>query len=230
MNQTLNLALVVGGPLVIVAVVAGVRWLVDRDAARLGGRLHRWGFWAAIGPYALLAAVMTLSMVVEPAAYDLPAVLAGAVLFAGLPLGAWAWQRGGGRGLGIAISAAVAALCALALAVVVDPQTWAAIQEGGLPIVSILALAVGAAAAVWGRRSPVPAGIALVIAGTVPLGMCVLGSAAADVVLVEMFAPMPMFALLGLAYLAAGRLEHAGPLPPRTGDVPPRVTGTTMTA
>ncbi len=36
MNATLNLAIVFLGPLVVVAAVALIRWLVDRDTAALG--------------------------------------------------------------------------------------------------------------------------------------------------------------------------------------------------
>ena len=103
---------------------------------------------------------------------------------------------------------AVAGLCVLALAVTVAPEYWRGIQEGGFPLAGVLALAVGASAAVWGRRAPIPAGIALLVAGLVPLGTALVASAAADVVLVEMFAPMPMFAVLGLAYVVGDRLER----------------------
>lgn len=208
MNATLNLLIVLLGPLVAVSLVAAVRWLVDRDTAALGGRLRRWGFWATIGSYGFFAAVMTASMVVEGEYYVLAAALASAAMFAGLPLGTWAWLRAGGRGLPATVSVAVAGLCALALAVMTAPQFWGDIQEGGFPLASVVALAIGASAAVWGRRAPVPAGVGLLVAGIVPLGTCLIASAAADVVLVEMFAAMPMFAALGGVLLAATWLEH----------------------
>lgn len=208
MNATLNLAIVFLGPVMVVAAVALIRWLVDRDTAALGDRLRRWGFWATIAPYGFFASVMTLSMALQGEYYPFASALAAAALFVGLPLGSWAWQRVGGRGLPTAVSVAVAGLCVLALAVTVAPEYWRGIQEGGFPLAGVLALAVGASAAVWGRRAPIPAGIALLVAGLVPLGTALVASAAADVVLVEMFAPMPMFAVLGLAYVVGDRLER----------------------
>lgn len=208
MNATLNLAIVFAGPLVVTTVVAVVLWLVHRDTLRLGSRLRRWDFWATLVPYALFASVMSLSMAVQGDDYPLATAVASVVIFAGLPLGAWAWLRFGGRGLPAAVYAAVAGLCGLAIAVSVDPQRWWDIQNGGYPLASVLALAVGAAAAVWGRQTPVAGGVTLIVAGLVPLGMCLIASAAADEVLQEMFIPMPMFALLGVAYLVASRLER----------------------
>jgi hypothetical protein len=208
MNATLNLAIVFAGPLVVTTVVAVVLWLVHRDTVRLGCRLRRWGFWAALAPYAFFASVMSLSMAIEGDSYPLATALASVAVFAALPLGAWVWLRLGGRGLPVVVYAAVAGLCGLALAVSLDPQRWWDIQNGGYPLASVLALAVGAAAAVWGRQAPVPGGAALIVAGVVPLGMSLIASAAADEVLVEMFVPMPMFALLGVVYLVAARLER----------------------
>lgn len=208
MNATLNLVIVFAAPLLATTVVAIVLWLVHRDPVRLGHRLRRWDFWAALAPYALFASVMSLSMAFQGDYYPIATALASVALFAGLPLGTWAWLRFGGRGLPAAVYAAVAGLCALAIAVSVDPQRWWDIQNSGYPLASVLALAVGAAAAVWGRQTPVPGGVALVVAGSVPLGVCVMASAAADEVLLQMFAPMPMFALLGVAYLVAARLER----------------------
>ena len=213
MNTTLNFLIVFLGPLVAVMTVALVRWILDRDAVALGARLRRWGFWAAIASYGFFAAVMTMSIGVNTEHYAYATGLAAAALFAGLPLGAWAWLRAGGRGLPATVSVAVAGLCALALAVTVSPQNWGELQESGFPLATVVALAIGASAAVWGRRAPIPAGVDLIVAGTVPLGTALVASAAADVVLVEMFAAMPMFALLGLAYVVAARLER-GPARP----------------
>jgi hypothetical protein len=207
MNPTLNLAIVVAGPLVVATIVAVVLWLVHRDTARLGSRLRRWGFWAAMGPYALIASVMSLSMAIEGDSYPIATALVSVLAFAVLPLGAWAWLRLGGRGLPVMVCAAVTGLCGLAIAVAVDPQRWWDLQNGDYPLASVLALGIGAAAAVWGRQALVPGGTALIVAGVVPLGTSLIASAAADEVLVEMFAPMPMFALLGVAYLVAARLE-----------------------
>jgi uncharacterized membrane protein YhaH (DUF805 family) len=208
MNATLNLAIVLAGPLVVTTVVAAALWLVHRDTAQLGGRLRRWDFWAALAPYAFFALVMSLSMAIEGESYPIASAIASVVVFAALPLGVWLWLRFGGRGLPAVMYAAVAGLCALAIAVSVDPQRWWDIQNGGYPLASVVALAIGAAAAVWGRRAPVPGGGALLVAGVVPLGTCLVASAAADEVLLQMFAPMPMFALLGVAYLVAARLER----------------------
>jgi uncharacterized membrane protein YhaH (DUF805 family) len=220
MNTTLNLVIVFAGPLVVTTVVAVVLWLVHRDTGRLGGRLRRWDFWAALAPYAVVASVMSLSMAVEGDDYPVMTAVGSVVLFAGLPLGMWAWLRFGGRGVPVTVYAAVAGLCGLAVAVSVDPQRWWDIQNGGYPLASVLALAIGAAAAVWGRQAPVPGGAALIVAGVVPLGLTLLASTAADEVLVEMFAPMPMFALLGAAYLVAARLER-GLGHPAPGQVAP---------
>jgi hypothetical protein len=205
--QAINVAIVFLGPLVAVTTVALVRWVVDRDLVALGGRLRRWGIRATIASYGVFAAVMTMSMIVNSEDYALATALGAAALFAGLPLGAWAWQRVGARGLPVAVWAGIAGLCALALAVTVNPQPWAEVQEGGFPIASVLALAIGAAAAVWGRRAPLPAGSALLVAGIVPLGTILVAPAAADVVLIEMFAPMPMFAVLGAVLLAAAWVD-----------------------
>jgi hypothetical protein len=210
MNATLNLAIVSLGPLVAVTTVALARWLADRDLVALGGRLRRWGIWATFASYCFFAAVMTMSMIVNSESYAVATALAAAALFAGLPLGTWAWQRAGAHGLPATVFVAVASLCTLALAVAMAPPYWAEVQGGGFPIVSVAALAIGASAAVWGRRAPTPAGIALLVAGMVPLGTTVVASAAADVVLVEMFAPMPMFAALGAVLLAAAWIDgHA---------------------
>ncbi len=208
MNATLNLAIVFAGPLVVTTVVALSLWLIRRDTVRLGGRLRQWGFWAALAPYAFFASVMSLSMAIEGESYPIASAIASVVVFAALPLGAWLWLRLGGRGLPVAVYAAVVGLCGLAIAVSVDPQRWWDIQNGGYPLAAVLALAVGAAAAVWGRQAPVPGGAALIVAGLVPLGTTLIAAAAADEVLVEMFAPMPMFALLGVVYLVAARLER----------------------
>jgi hypothetical protein len=229
MNATLNLAIVVAGPIVILGVIAIVRWLMDRDSRALGRRLRSWGFWGAIGTYAVIGSAMSLSMAVNSEDDVLAGTLTAAALFAGLPLGTWAWQRAGGRGLPIAVCVAVAGLCALALAVMVAPQFWRDVQEGGFPLVSVVALAIGASAAVWGRTAPIPAGAALLVAGVVPLGTAVVASAAADVVLVEMFAPMPMFAVLGLAYLAAARLDGSAAHRESVSAAPAGDQGRTMT-
>lgn len=207
MNAALNLAIGVAGPMVVMTVIALVRWLVDRDAGDLGRRLHHWSIWAAMVTYALIASAMTLSMAVNGDSYAVATAVASAALFIGLPLGTWAWQRAGGRGLPVVIALAAAALCALAIAVSLDPQRWWEIQNSDWPIASVVALAIGASMAVWGRRVPVPAGAALLVVGLVPLGISLLASADADLVLEEMFAPMPMFALLGLLLLAAARLQ-----------------------
>lgn len=207
MNATPNLGIVFAGPLVVTTLVAVVLWLVRRDTVGLGGRLRRWDFWATLAPYALFASVMSLSMAVEGDYYPIATTLASVVVFAGLPLGTWTWLRLGRRGLPAVIYAAVAGLCGLGIAVAVDPQRWWEIQNGGYPLATVLALAVGASVAVWGRQAPVPGGAALVVVGAVPLGMSLIASAAADEVLLAMFAPMPMFGLLGVAYLVAARLE-----------------------
>ena len=207
MNATLNLAVVVAGPLVVLTVVALVRWLVDRDAGDLGRRLHLWSLWATLVTYVLIASAMTLSMAVNGESYAVATAVASAALFIGLPLATWAWQRAGGRGLPVAIALTAAALCALALAVSLDPQRWWEIQNNDWPMASVVALAIGASMAVWGRRVPVPAGAALLVVGLVPLGTSLLAPVDADLVLEAMFAPMPMFALLGLLLLAAARLQ-----------------------
>lgn len=230
MNATLNLAIVFLGPLVAVVIVAMIRWLVDRDPVALSARLRHWGFWAVIASYGLFAAVMTASMVVEGQYYPLATALAAAALFAGLPLGTWVWQRAGGRGLPAAVSVAVAGLCALALAVMVAPQFWRDIQEGGFPFASVVALAIGASATVWGRTAPIPGGAALLVAGVVPLGTALVASAAANIVLVEMFAPMPMFAGLGLTYLAAAWIAHRAARDKAALAAPGRARGRTMAA
>jgi hypothetical protein len=230
MNATLNLAIVVAGPIAVVAVIAVIRWLMDRDPAALGRRLRKWGFWATIGTYAAIGSVMTLSMAVNGEYDVLASAATAALLFAGLPLATWAWQDAGGRGLPATVSVAVAGLCALALAVMINPQYWGEVQESGLPLATVAALAIGASAAVWGRRAPLPAGVGLLVAGIVPLGACLVASAAADVVLVEMFAAMPMFAALGLAYVVAVLLESRAARPERGLASPGQDRDSTMAA
>lgn len=205
MNSPANLYVLLLLPVTVILVIALARWLPSRDTAALGRRLQRWGFWAVGGVSLALLGVISLTMLAESADYSVAAAVGTLLVAVGAPLATWYWVRRGSRGLPIAMWALVGATLALAVAACIAPAYWTDIVNDVYPV-GILSGAVGLALAVWGRADPVPAGVALLILGVLPLSLAGAVAASSEV-LVMLFAALPVFAVLGVLYLVGHHLE-----------------------
>ena len=205
MSSLANLFVLLSLPVTVILVVALVRWLPSRDASVLGRRLQRWGFWAVGGVSLALLDIISLSMVAESQYYSVAAAVGTLLAAVVAPLGTWYWLRRGGRGLPIAMWALVGATLALAVAACIAPAYWTHVVNDVYPV-GILCGAVGLALAVWGRVDPVPAGVALLILGVLPLSLAGAVAASSEI-LVMLFAALPVFAVLGVLYLVGHHLE-----------------------
>lgn len=208
MNTTLNLYVVLLLPVTIVVIVALARWLRSRDSSVLGSRLRRWGFWAVAGTNVALLGVISLTMLAESEDYSLMAALGTVLITIAAPAVTWFWLRHGGHGVPIAMWALVGATLALAVAACVAPAYWTDVVNDVYPV-GILSGAVGLALAVWGRTTPVQAGVALLVLGILPLSLAGAVAAASEI-LVMLFAALPIYAVLGVLFLVGHHLE-AGP-------------------
>lgn len=196
------LLILVAITVVIVAVAVGILFHRQRDPGLRARGLRRVAA-SAMGVFAIVFGMFIvgetfMDAAAVPATWLILAWLAPLVL-----LSAFAWARPDWATPVLAVL--TAAIVAASIWFAVDPQAWAAIENGVGPIRAMASFVLGVALAALGLRRPAAAGWMLLVVGVVPVAVSSLGGAQGFSSLsVVSFMPV----ITGVLFLASDRMSR----------------------